>query len=74
MIPVFPATPAVLERPLGVAAIMFPHRSTTHILVVPPCVGNTGIGVFVAFMLSGSPGRTSSEAFFMSIKGLRSRV
>ena len=36
MIPVCPATPAVLDSPLGVAVTTLPQWSVTHMVVVPP--------------------------------------
>src|SRR6266480_2852281 len=69
--PVCPATPAVLDRPLGVAAITFPNLSVTHITVVPPCQGPVIVGGLVGFMLYGSPGRSSRDAFFGSISWRR---
>src|SRR6202021_3559620 len=71
IMPVRPATPAVLERPLGVAAITFPNLSVTHITVVPPCQGPVIVGGLVGFMLYGSPGRSSKDAFFGSINSPR---
>src|SRR6185437_6684903 len=67
IMPVRPATPAVLDRPLGVAAITFPNLSVTHMTVVPPCQGPVMVGGFVGFMLYGSPGRSSRDASFGSI-------
>ena len=72
--PVCPATPAVLDRPLGVAAITFPNLSVTHITVVPPCQGPVIVGGLVGFMLYGSPGRSSRDAFFGSISARRMLV
>src|SRR5262249_61712916 len=57
MMPVRPATPAVLDRPLGVAAMTLPNLSVTHMTVVPPYQGPVMFGGFVGFMLYGSPGR-----------------
>src|SRR6185312_652677 len=74
MMPVRPATPAVLDRPLGVAAMTFPNLSVTHITVVPPCHGPVMVGGLVGFMLYGSPGRSSSDAFFGSISARRMLV
>src|ERR1035437_3370220 len=74
MMPVSPATPAMLSSPLGVAAITLPQRSVTHIMVLPRRESEREVGCFTGFMLYGSPGRIYRDAFFMSINGRRMRV